>query len=101
VPARGLATIERWGLDRGSFHISVRVSAEANRLRQGYGGTPKLYAKAEASTLQDIIKRTSLRLVVRETSCHRTNVSTLIAAPSASVKLPLYVVSGFSRTGCT
>jgi len=35
----------------------VRVSAEANRLRQGYGGPPKLYAKVEASALRRIVKR--------------------------------------------
>jgi hypothetical protein len=38
----------------------VRVSAEANHLRQGYGGPPKLYAKAEASALRRIEGRASV-----------------------------------------
>ena len=39
------------------LHASAsRVSAAANRLRQGYGGPPKLYAKAEASALRRIEK---------------------------------------------
>ena len=35
----------------------MRVSAETNRLRQGYGGPPKLYAKVEASALRRIEMR--------------------------------------------
>ena len=38
----------------------MRVSAEANRLRQGYGGPPTLYAKAEASALRRIEERSRL-----------------------------------------
>ena len=40
----------------------MRVAAEANRLRQGYGGPPKLYAKAEASAVHRIEKRSSTTL---------------------------------------
>ena len=39
----------------------MRVSAEANRLRQGYGGPPKLYTKAEASALRRIEKQLAIQ----------------------------------------
>jgi beta-lactamase superfamily II metal-dependent hydrolase len=60
----------------------------ANRLRQGYGGPPKLYAKAEAGHYRRFPMRPSIAVV-----CGLAlSVATLVAQAPATKALNLYVV---------